>query len=292
VWVGWLAGCGSPGGGETGGSSGAAETAGVTVASTVDATGASTVASTSGSTSASTAAPSSGEPASGEVGDPTGAPTTGTATGTTPGTTGTTGPVDPGGPVVVENPGFEVDAVAPGDYDATIVPAGWSAYDPESILGLDFNTLGVLNPTGSVLYPDGAPEGSNVALVFLWRMQTDDRPAGLVQELAAALEPDTEYTLRVKVGNIAPDPEVAWDLGGFPGYRVELLAGGVVLAADDDTLAPAEGEFLQSECAFTAGADHPALGAPLAIRLINLNVGGVGIEVNFDDVELLAAPAP
>ena len=28
---------------------------------------------------------------------------------------------------------------------------------------------------------------------------------------------------------------------GFPGYRFQLLAGGVVLAEDDNTLAPGEG---------------------------------------------------
>lgn len=227
----------------------------------------------------------------------------GDSTGASPSTSGDTssgsgdpssttdgpGPVDP---IVIENPGFEADFVAAGNYDDTIVPAGWTAYDPMNIVGLDYNSLGVLNPTGTVLYPDGAPEGSNVALVFLWRDQTNDMPAGFVQQLADVLEEDTEYTLRVKVGNIAPMGNVPYELAGFPGYRVELLAGGFVLAADDDTLAPADGEFLQSEITYLAEADDPSLGAPLGIRLINLNMGSSGIEVNFDDVELLAAPSP
>lgn len=198
----------------------------------------------------------------------------------------------PGDPIFIENPGFEADFVAAGNYDDTIVPAGWTAYDPMNIVGLDYNSLGVLNPTGTVLYPGGAPEGSNVALVFLWRDQTDGVPAGFVQQLADVLEEDTEYTLRVKVGNIAPMGNVPYELAGFPGYRVELLAGGLALAADDDTLAPADGEFLQSEITYLAEADDPSLGAPLGIRLINLNAGSSGIEVNFDDVELLAAPSP
>lgn len=198
----------------------------------------------------------------------------------------------PGDPIVIENPGFEVDIVADGQFNAEIVPAGWAAYDPLNIIGLDYNSIGVLNPTGTVLYPDDAPEGRNVALVFLWRDQTNDMPAGLVQQLNDVLEADTEYTLRVKVGNIAPMGMVPYELAGFPGYRVELLAGGLVLAADDDTLAPADGEFLQSEITYLAEADDPSLGAPLGIRLINLNAGDSGIEVNFDDVELLAAASP
>lgn len=240
-----------------------------------------TTGSSSDSVGATTDAPTSDpvDPSSSTGGDPSGP-------------SSTSGDPDPGGPLVVVNPGFEADAVADGDYDDTIVPAGWTKYDPQNIIGQDYNSLGVLNPTGTVLYPGGAPEGSNVALVFLWREQTNDMPAGYVQQLADDLQANTQYTLRVKVGNIAPTGNVPYDLAGFPGYRVELLAGGDVLAADDDSLAPTDGTFLQSEVVFTTGDDDAALGTPLAIRLINLNKGGAGIEVNFDDVELHAAPAP
>ena len=48
--------------------------------------------------------------------------------------------------------------------------------------------------------------------------------------------------------------------------------------------------FLESEVSFTT--DDASLGKPLGIRLINLNTGSSGIEVNFDDVELHASPAP
>jgi hypothetical protein len=219
----------------------------------------------------------------------TGGPSTDTTDATTGGTT--VGP-DPSGPLFVENPGFEADFVAAGDYDDTIVPAGWTAYDPQGIVGEMYNSLGVLNPTGTVLYPDGAPEGSNVALVFLWHDPTAGNPVGVVQQLGDVLEPDTQYTLRVQVGNIAPMGNPGYELAGFPGYRVELLAGDVVLAADDDTLNPADGEFLQSEVVFTSTAADPSLGTPLAIRLVNKNTIDSGIEVNFDAVELHAAPAP
>jgi hypothetical protein len=192
----------------------------------------------------------------------------------------------------IVNAGFETDPVAPGKYNDAIVPAGWVLYDPGKIIGQNYNSIGVLNPTGTTLYPGGAPQGSNVALVFLWRMETDGIAAGISQVLAHSLLANTQYTLRVKVGNIAPEANVAWDLNGFPGYRVELLAAGTVLAADDNTLQPAEGTFSQSVVSFTTGDFHPLLGEKVEIRLLNLNKADSGIEVNFDDVTMEAAINP
>ena len=289
-----LAACGAqPGSTDTDGpsSSGASTTASSGLPTTGDA-----------ETSTSDPEPSTSSDTTGSSGDSVGvttdAPTSGpvdpssSTTDDSSDPSSTSGDPDPGSPLVVVNPGFEADVVADGTYNDKIVPAGWTKYDPQNIIGQDYNSLGVLNPTGTVLYPGGAPEGSNVALIFLWREQTNDTPAGYVQQLADDLQANTQYTLRVKVGNIAPMGDVPYDLAGFPGYRVELLAGGDVLAADDDSLAPSDGTFLQSEVSFTTGDDDAALGMPLAIRLINLNKGGAGIEVNFDDVALLAAPAP
>jgi hypothetical protein len=97
---------------------------------------------------------------------------------------------------MITNPGFEADPVAPGKYNDAIVPTGWVIYDPDKIIGQDYNSIGVLNPAGTTLYPGGAPEGSNVALIFLWRMQTDGIAAGIAQELSHSLLSNTKYTLR------------------------------------------------------------------------------------------------
>lgn len=195
---------------------------------------------------------------------------------------------DPDG--MIANPGFEQDGLADGTYDYMITPAGWQPHDPGGVLDGGMNVVGVLNPTGTSLYPDGAPQGDNVALVFLWNTSTDGVPAGLSQQLTTELTADTRYTLRVKVGNIAAAVGEPWDLVGFPGYRVELVAGGTVLVADDDTLRPAEGAFAQSEITYTSTASDAAIGQALEIRLINLSTPESGIEVNFDDVELETAP--
>jgi len=126
---------------------------------------------------------------------------------------------------------------------------------------------------------------------------------GLTQILAETLQPNTTYTLSVEVGNIAsgigpPPCDVAgfFDLDGFPGYQVQLLAGGVVVAQDNDSLHGAipEGEFRLSTVMMTTGTTHAQLGQPLEIRLINLNLietpADPGIEVDFDDVRMNATP--
>lgn len=192
--------------------------------------------------------------------------------------------------VQIVNPGFEADPIPNGQFDDQVVPMGWSIYDPIGIMEAMRNTVGLLNPTGTVLYPEGAPEGSNVAFVFLWNKETT-AVAGLSQVLSHAIVANAQYTLRLKVGNIAAeDAPVKYELDGFPGYRVELAAGGTVVASDDNTLSPAEGTFEQSTVTFTTGAADPFIGQPLEIRLLNLN-GEAGIEVNFDELELEMAPA-
>jgi uncharacterized protein (TIGR03382 family) len=71
-------------------------------------------------------------------------------------------------------------------------------------------------------------------------------------------------------------------------YSVQLLAGGTVLAEDDNSLDPPEGEFMTSIISFTSLSDNPLLGQPLGIRLAHSGWG----QVNFDDVRLDASPIP
>jgi len=205
--------------------------------------------------------------------------------------------------LAISNPGFEADLVSEGCFEG-LLPTGWPVYDPNGILDGVWNAVGGLNlPPGSVWFPGGAPEGDHVALVFL-STAIGAGPAGLTQVLGDTLQADTTYTLSVQVGNIAsgigpPPCDVFgfFDLNGFPGYQVQLLASGVVIAEDDNSLAGTipEGEFRLSTIQVTVGITHPQLGDTLEIRLINLNVadtpGDPGIEVDFDDVRLVAQPA-
>jgi hypothetical protein len=88
-------------------------------------------------------------------------------------------------------------------------------------------------------------------------------------------------------------------LEGIPDYRVDLIAGGVVIAQDINTLAGSidDGDFGTSSVTFTTGPTHPQLGQQLGIRLVNLNqidpsFPNSHLEVDFDDVRLDASPAP
>lgn len=189
--------------------------------------------------------------------------------------------------IAIQNFSFEDPPTPPGTFIAgpNLPPAGWTVFGSTSLT----RAVGVLNPATTTLYGQPAPDGSNVGVVFL---MSGGGPAGLEQTLSATLALQTTYTLSLRIGNIANDPTPphnSFDFSGFPGYRVELLAGGTLLAFDENSVLPAEGAFLPTSFEFTTGLAHPQAGQPLQIRLLNLN--GAGIEVNFDLVQLNAVAA-
>jgi hypothetical protein len=207
-------------------------------------------------------------------------------------------------PVPVTNPSFEADPAGAGTFPV-LVPQGWTLVDPAGIVDQVEDAVGVVNSDGGApFFPGGVPDGSNAALIFL-SGDVGEGEVSLAQEVAESVDAGDAYTLRVEVGNIASgtglppfDVYGFFDLDGFPGYRVALRAGGMELAADGNTLAPglAEGTFATSVVEVTIPAGHPAIGAPLEIRLTNLNQPGTaeepGIEVDFDDVRLDAVAVP
>jgi len=194
--------------------------------------------------------------------------------------------------IIITNASFESPVTPSTTFSGSMstAPPGWAVYN----LGATNNLrqFGVLNPTGTLFFPGGVPHGSNVGVVFL-QNTTSIAEAGLQQTLSSTLQLNTTYTLQVAVGNIARDPRPpfnAFNFNGFPGYRIDLLAGTTVIASDLNLLAPAEGAFLTSTLNATIGDVRQFAGQPLGIRLVNLN--GSGIEVNFDDVRLQATPVP
>lgn len=192
--------------------------------------------------------------------------------------------------LTVNNPSFESPVTAPGTFTGQIAsgPTGWTVYNTGATNSDRY--FGVWNPAGTDSFLDPVPDGANIGVVFL-NNTTGIAEAGLQQVLSATLQLSTYYTLTVEVGNFDPGAGGApWNFTGFPGYRVDLLAGGTLLASDNNTLLPAEGRFLTSTVPFTTGASHANAGQPLTIRLVNLN--GPGVEVNFDRVRLDATPAP
>ena len=197
--------------------------------------------------------------------------------------------------LLIQNHSFEAPVTGNGTFIASdsSAPSGWSIYGPTAV---GFRFFGVLNPSGTTLYDHPIPNydenaNKNVGVVFLYTPGVAE--GGLEQTLSATLELNTEYTLTVEAGNIANDvnePHNAFNFSGFPGYRIELLAGGTVLGTGNNTLSIAEGTFGTSTVVFSTGISHPNAGQALGIRLINLN--GSGIEVNFDNVRLEAVAVP
>ena len=192
--------------------------------------------------------------------------------------------------VPMANPSFEEPFANDGTFLTTSPPPGWGAVGS---VDFGFRTVGVLNPNTTTLYVDPVPDGRNVGVVFLGT-GVNNSPVGLVQTLSATLEARTHYTLTVEVGNIAndaPPPNNSFEFDGFPGYRIEFVAGSNVMASDENTLLPGEGQFLSSTVEVSVASSHVDLGQPITIRLINLDQTA-GIEVNFDDVRLDAVPIP
>lgn len=197
--------------------------------------------------------------------------------------------------VPVANSSFEAPAIAAGTFQTTAAPPSWSVYGSGINFGL--RTIGVLDPNGTTLYPGPVPDGENVGVVFLLDDAGDQTAfagieAGMEQTLSAPLETNTRYDLTVEVGNIADDvnpPNNQFQFAGFPGYRIDLLAGGTPIACDANTLLPSEGSFVTSTLQVTIGNTHAQAGQMLGIRVVNLNAAP-GLEVNFDDVSLQALP--
>ena len=130
---------------------------------------------------------------------------------------------------------------------------------------------------------------------------------GLQQTLTTTLQSNTRYRCSVQIGNIAsgtslPDSadggNVFYDLDGFPGYRIDVLAGATVIGSDSNRIGVTipEGVFQQARFYFDTGPAPAQLGQPLGIRLVNLKfpatLGNPNIEVDFDDVRLSAGPIP
>lgn len=218
-------------------------------------------------------------------------------------------------PVAVVNAGFEdISGESPSN-EFTFGPLnGWGLYDPGAVTSggdgpsyfigtlTPFEPDPVGDPGVYEFFPDGAAEGNRVGIAFNYSNTGGGGEYGLEQTLVETLQPDTTYQLTVEIGNIASGNSSNgnfFPLDGFPGYRVELLAGGVVIAQDNNSLGGSitDGEFATSTIDLVTDDTHAQLGQTLGIRLINLNVidasfPGSDLEVDFDDVVLTATPLP
>ena len=190
-----------------------------------------------------------------------------------------------GGVIPIENPGFEVPPVGEDEFFCDDIP-GWDLYNPDGFEGFCFfgNWYPPVDP-----YEDQAPEGLNIGWIYYEFIEPGI--LGMSQTLDATLEAGKTYQLSVRVGNASAYwsefNQWFYELEGFPGYRVELLAGDTVLAMDDNSQEIVEGTFGHSFIEYIVAQDDPNVGLPIGIRLINL-LDGPGKEVDYDDVILFA----
>jgi hypothetical protein len=204
--------------------------------------------------------------------------------------------------IVILNAGFEDPVIADGDWDYEV--PGWSPgyYDQNGTAdptvwhdGTDIVDAGAWNPDDEIGFPGGmAPEGQNVGYAISTHDETTDPitiwDVGLSQVLADTLQADTEYVLSVQVGNaFYNESDVTAD------YRLELLAGGVLLKMDAGA-SPLAGEWELQSLTFSTGNSPSQLGEPLEIRLIAQQYvdddGFTDYEVDFDAVQLTADSIP
>ncbi len=166
------------------------------------------------------------------------------------------------GSVPIKNAGFEDDRLGPDN-----APDSWhfNLKDWSGYRG------GVVNPHEKMYAGGKAPEGTNMAFVSF-----DN--SNVTQTLSEKLAPNRDYELKVLVGKRAD--------ADFQHYRVELFAGGTLLAADDNSLSIAKGEVKESVVRYTSRADDPAIGQALRINLVVVK----GQQVNFDHVRLTSWP--
>ncbi|MCP6760219.1 MAG: hypothetical protein NHB32_16070 [Fischerella sp. CENA71] len=196
--------------------------------------------------------------------------------------------------IPIKNAGFEEPFIEIVDDYTIVTPPGWTTYNPDGLVPEKRTKLTSNNGVGHVglgtqFYDQQkAPEGRNIGFVYL-AQKPGSGIAGFEQILDATLATNTKYTLTVDVGNFGGGFQKI-SFAGFPGYRVELLAGDTVLAADHNNLYIKDGEFKTSTVTFTATPDNPYLDQKLGIRLINL-LQGTFSGLDFDNVRLTAEAA-
>ncbi|MEH1943146.1 MAG: PEP-CTERM sorting domain-containing protein [Nostoc sp.] len=191
----------------------------------------------------------------------------------------------------IANAGFEEPIIGEGDFTINVLP-GWTLYDPSNLTSASIGggepIYGAYNPTADVYFNE-APEGNNVGYVYL-TYPPGSGAVGISQTLPSLLTANTKYTLQVEIANIPPVNGFT-TLDGFPGYAIQLLAGGTLLSQDYNNLSITEGAFVTSSISYISLANNPNLGKPLEIRLLNL-LQSDGIEINFDNVKLNATQIP
>lgn len=191
-------------------------------------------------------------------------------------------------PITIINAGFENPVLAEGA-DGTTTTWQYGGYDvtePGVWIGA-FDDADIYNTSADYYRSGLAAEGENMA----WILGLAGYDSGIRQILSATLLANAKYVLSVKIGN-----PLGWNSGLAPNYRIELLAGGLLLASSTGLAPVDDTAFLTASLTFNSGVAPPQLGQPLEIRLLALeDIRDDGYELDYDDVKLTVtteSPSP
>jgi len=185
----------------------------------------------------------------------------------------------PEGCIWVGNPGFERPVLADGEFG---IPEFWregyyNLGDPDLV---DYNGgyVGSVNPTNTYGYGGVPLEGENAGFVIVDAGYDDV----LRQILPTPLMPGTVYTLAAWVGNPS-----AHNGGATADYRIELVAGSVLLASPTGPSPLDDTSWTNVVVTYTSPQSSPLMGEPLEIRLVAVD-NTDDLHLNFDNVTLKA----
>jgi hypothetical protein len=166
--------------------------------------------------------------------------------------------------LVISNPSFEDFDITAGQF--TVNGSGLPGWTITPATG----TVGVWDPAGGAGLFSFIPDPDQIALTHA---------PTLSQVLPDVLTAGTTYTLRAEAGRCSCQL--------YAGYSVQLWAGGVLLAKEEDAQAPAPGDWISAVVTYIAAPDDPNLGSPLEIRLAVTDPTEPS-ETEFDHVRLSA----
>eukprot|EP01083_Nonionella_stella_P049706 132389_1 len=189
--------------------------------------------------------------------------------------------------ITIHNARFEEDTKANGNpirdgVSKYCIPSQWTLYTKsQSANHYTEDHIGVYNPMNSPYFVHGTPDPTLEA--FIWLHAGDDE-AGIYQQLDDVVTPNTIYTLSALVGN-TQIAEGYDDLAGFPGFRIDLLAGDAVLGAVDEPI-PKEGQWANVTLIVNVSSASENIGERLLIRLVNTMNQNHDNSVHFDAIHL------
>eukprot|EP01083_Nonionella_stella_P023104 63898_1 len=187
-------------------------------------------------------------------------------------------------------------------------PLNWTWYNPNFCMALW--SASYFNPTGGTTYHDPRFNDSVPTGVVALDLEPNESyytfPFGegagefgveqtLTGQLVTAL---TRYTLSAYVGNpnnnqfsdLSTEPNFeTTNRAGFPGYKLVLMTDDdTILAQDEDSVSPADGEWAFISTQATIYTVDTNINKTLKIRLVNKNsAANTGYEVDFDDIQLI-----